>query len=72
MVGSAMTELSPVVGVSVGLRKEDMVGNALTELSPVDCVSVMLRKEHMVGSAMTRVISHCWCVSGAQGGRYGR
>ena len=27
MVDSAMTELSPIVGMSVVLRKEDMVGN---------------------------------------------
>ena len=71
MVGSAMTELSPVLGVSLMLRKEDMVGSAMTELSPVVGLSLVLRKEDMVGSAMT-VISCCRCVSGAHEGRYSR
>ena len=53
MVGSAMTELSHVVGVSLVLRKEDMVGNAMTELSNVAGVSLVFRKEDMVGSAIT-------------------
>ena len=66
-----MTELSPVVGVSLVLRKEDMVGNAVTELSPVVGVSMVLRKEDMVNSP-NRVISCCRWVSGAQEGRYGR
>ena len=71
MVGSAMTELCPIVDVSLVLRKEDMVGSAMTELSPIVYMSVVLRKEDMVGSPY-RVISWCRCVSGAQERRYGR
>ena len=48
MVGSAMTELCSVVGVSVVLRKDDMVGSAMTVLSPIVGVSVVLMKEDMV------------------------
>ena len=50
IVCSAMTELSPVVGVSLVLRKEDMVGSAMTELSPVVGMSMVLRNEDMAGT----------------------
>ena len=71
MVGNAMTELCPIVGVSLMLRKEDMVGNAMTGLSTVVGMSLVLRKEDMVGS-LDRVISCCRCVLGAQERRYVR
>ena len=38
MVGSALTELSPVVGVSVVLMKEDMVGSLDRVISCCRCV----------------------------------
>ena len=39
MVGNAMTELSPVVGVSLVLRKDNMVGSPDRVISFCRCVS---------------------------------